>query len=77
MAGGNPAIMPPRACPRCGGKDLRRVDELGTGGGYGGMTYLAIKWGALQAKGRFGAYICRACGYTELFLVDPEDLDRL
>lgn len=67
----------PGECPRCGSADVRRVERLGTGGGYGGTTYLAIKWGVVFPEGRFEAHVCRSCGYAELYLADPADLDRI
>ena len=76
MPGGLPLIPTPQSCPKCGGNDMRLVDRLETGGGYGGMTFLAVKWGPFLSTGRFGAFICRKCGFTELYLSDPEDLDR-
>lgn len=77
MSGALPTTPRLGACPRCGSLDVRRVDRLATGGGYGGLTYLAIRWGPFLASGRFEAHICRACGHAELYLANPADLDRL
>lgn len=56
---------------------MRLVNRQGTGGEYGGMTFLALRWGAVLPTSRFGAFVRWACGYTELYLSDPEELDRL
>lgn len=63
-------------CPVCGGNDLRTVRRLATGGGAGGGTYLALRWGAISSDGRLEARICRECGHTSLFLADPSALEE-
>jgi len=77
MPGGVPETPPLGPCPRCGNRDVRRVLRLETGGGIASETYLALRWGQVTARGTFGAYVCRGCGHTELYLSNPEELDRI
>ncbi len=74
--GGN-VPAPTRACPACGSEDVRRIPRVMTGGGVGGQTFLALRWGEISSVGRFEAHICRKCGHTTLYLADPEALDKL
>ncbi|MGC2035314.1 MAG: hypothetical protein WA761_07725 [Thermoplasmata archaeon] len=67
----------PRACPICGNEDVRRIPRLMTGGGAGGTTFLALRWGAISSVGRFEAHVCRKCGHTDVFLADTDALDQL
>ena len=67
----------PRPCPVCGAEDVRRVPRVMTGGGVTGNTFLALRWGEISSVGRFEAHICRRCGHAELFLADPNALDKL
>jgi predicted nucleic-acid-binding Zn-ribbon protein len=67
----------PRICAVCGNEDVRRVPRIMTGGGAGGSTFLALRWGAISSVGRFEAHVCRKCGHAELFLADPDALERL
>lgn len=68
---------PVRACPACGGEDVRRIPRVMTGGGATGNTFLALRWGEISSVGRFEAHICRKCGHTALHLADPDALDKL
>jgi hypothetical protein len=68
---------PVRACPVCGGEDVRRIGRLMTGGGATGNTFLALRWGEISSVGRLEAQVCRKCGHAELYLADPEALDKL
>ncbi len=81
MAGAPPTSPSPpgalRPCPLCGSEDVRRVPRVMTGGGATGRTFLALRWGEISSVGRFEAHICRRCGHADLFLADPEALDKL
>ena len=48
-----------------------------TGGGVAGRTFLALRWGEISSVGRFEAHICRKCGKTELYLSEPDTLEKL
>lgn len=48
-----------------------------TGGGAAGNTFLALRWGEISSVGRFEAHICRKCGHSEMYLADPDALDKL
>jgi len=68
---------PVRACPVCNSEDVRRIPRLMTGGGMTSSTFLALRWGEISSVGRFEAHVCRKCGHAELYLADPEALDKL
>jgi predicted nucleic-acid-binding Zn-ribbon protein len=69
--------VPVRACTVCGGEDVRRIARLMTGGGMTANTFLALRWGEISSVGRFEAHICRKCGHTELYLADPDAVDKM
>jgi hypothetical protein len=69
--------VPVRACSVCASEDVRRIPRLMTGGGATGTTFLALRWGEISSVGRFEAHVCRKCGHTEIYLADPEALDKL
>jgi hypothetical protein len=48
-----------------------------TGGGMTASTFLALRWGEISSVGRFEAHICRKCGHTEIYLADPDALDKM
>ncbi|MGI0131487.1 MAG: hypothetical protein ACREDK_00075 [Thermoplasmata archaeon] len=66
-----------RPCPACGSEDVRRVVRVMTGGGITGTAFLALRWGEISSVGRFEAHVCRKCGHAELYLSDPEALEKL
>lgn len=68
---------PVRACSACGNEDVRRIARVMTGGGAAGNTFLALRWGEISSVGRFEAHICRKCGHSEMYLADPDALDKL
>lgn len=71
--------MPPsvRPCIVCGSEEVRRVARVMTGGGLTGTAFLALRWGEISSVGRFETHVCRKCGHAELYLTDPETLDKL
>ena len=59
-------------CPKCGNKNLEHLRKVVTGGGLSGGEALGASLSMLGTTSRrFEAYICRKCGYTELYM--PKD----
>lgn len=65
-------------CVKCGGSSIYHSDEIMDRGDGNEALRLAIRrTGSINAHdvGLFEVYACRACGYCELYVVDPGDLD--
>lgn len=66
-------------CPKCDHGEVLYIPELrdsnydrmAVAGRYG----LYSKWSPGE-QGGFEAYMCRACGYTELYVREPAKLDE-
>jgi len=63
----------PRACPECGGDDLR-MTVTDSGGLHG--PHLLPRLGTLTAYAPLTVVVCRACGLVRLF-AQPAALDKL
>ncbi|UCC92113.1 MAG: hypothetical protein JSV39_02540 [Candidatus Aenigmatarchaeota archaeon] len=56
-------------CPKCGSKEIEHLDKLVTGGGIGGGEALGAGRGLISGSAKhFEAYMCKKCGYTELYM---------
>jgi len=56
-------------CPKCGSRDIEKVDKLRTGAGMTGGQGLGAGWDIIRGSTRlFEAYVCRSCGFTELYI---------
>jgi predicted nucleic-acid-binding Zn-ribbon protein len=56
-------------CPKCGSKEIERIDKLKTGGGMGGGEALGTGRGLISGSSKhFEAYMCKSCGFTELYM---------
>ena len=61
-----------KTCAKCSSENVHHAKKLYTKG-YNCLKALEPTFAGRQ-KGIFEAYICRDCGYAELYVVDPEYL---
>ena len=62
-------------CPKCGSKDIVRVDGLGGAFGANGNV---IRMGMMSSSAiPVTRYVCISCGFTEEWVDIPEDRERL
>ena len=69
-------------CPKCGSTDI--LSQLPLKGGEGHPSYVNIAepeppnrpfiWVPKTIQSKFVAYVCCACGYSELYAVDHQAL---
>ena len=61
-------------CVKCGSTNVRRGPKPGPWGDGHGMIALGTAWGKKVAA---VDYVCVACGYTEKYVVKPEDRETI
>ena len=69
-------------CPKCSSDSILRRKAIRdySAGGFDGNLALAGGATALHGgagRGEFEVYCCRSCGYSELYVRNPEDLAQL
>ena len=58
-----------KKCPKCGSKDIKRLEKVLTGGGLLGSEALGTSmnfWGSISSH--FEAFVCAQCGFTEFYM---------
>lgn len=66
-----------KRCPKCDGQSLLFLREVADAtGGFGGFTAWRLVQSAdgRSACGYVQALVCRGCGFTELYVYDPESI---
>ncbi len=62
-------------CPKCGSKEIVRIDGLGGAFGANGNV---IRMGMMSSSAiPVTRYVCISCGFTEEWVDIPEDRERL
>jgi predicted RNA-binding Zn-ribbon protein involved in translation (DUF1610 family) len=62
------------ACPKCESKDILRIP--GEVGGYGTGNNISMGW-TIFSSVKVSRYLCTQCGYSEEWIDDKEDIERL
>jgi predicted nucleic-acid-binding Zn-ribbon protein len=66
-------------CPKCDHHEVLYAPEVRDSNydrlAMAGRISLYSKWTS-EEQGGFEAYMCRACGYTELYVREPQKLDE-
>lgn len=65
------------ACPKCESRTLWRIEDFRTGPEFGGeLPVAAWRMAGIVGKrvGRFEAFVCSQCGYTEFWATSIEEL---
>ena len=65
-------------CPKChSGVPYHSDSIMDRGDGNDAMCLAIKRSGSIEAKelGRFEVYVCRSCGYSELYVINPAELD--
>jgi predicted nucleic-acid-binding Zn-ribbon protein len=71
------------ACPKCTNRVLYRIAAVLDRGEENRLYPLSVATEVDsagepgRAVGVFEAYVCRACGFTEWYMRNPDDLDRI
>lgn len=67
-------------CPKCQGQSILLVRQIPDSTGLGGAQHIAVvqkspdAWWERTMAGRLEALVCRACGYTEFYVKDPQSI---
>jgi predicted nucleic-acid-binding Zn-ribbon protein len=60
-------------CPKCKSSDIQHLPKLVTGGGLSGGEALGASINVLGSTAkRFEGYICKNCGYTEIYMPEKD-----
>ena len=59
------------SCPKCQNAEIAKIE----GGGFKGNTYNIISFGLTTVY--LTRYVCTYCGYTENYVDDKKDLDKI
>ncbi len=57
-----------RKCPKCHSENIYHQAKVPTAGGLFGQATLGLQDTATKTRGEFSVYICKDCGYSELWL---------
>lgn len=59
-------------CPKCGSREICRIP--GWVGAYGSGNNIPVSF---FGKAKVARYLCRNCGYTEEWVEERKDIERL
>lgn len=61
-------------CPKCQHPEVLYLPHLADTQRDHLAAHISSTWTSLTHHGRFEAYLCRACGYTELYAQRPDQI---
>ena len=59
-----------KKCPKCENEDIYHQAKIPTAGGLFGTATLGLQDTPTSTKGTFEVFICKGCGFSELYLSD-------
>lgn len=66
------------ACPKCTSAAIHHsACVMDRGEGNAALCLALGRSGPIEARdlGQFEVYVCRGCGYSEFYVIDPTELD--
>lgn len=64
-------------CPKCQHPEVLYLPEISDQADFPLTLHLVVRYHAFRAPSRWGkieAYVCRGCGYTELYAADADKI---